>query len=297
MSSPQCPAGHRRLISSLFVLPCSTTRYMAPEVLLLQKNGIEADIYSFGVVLWEVLTLQTPYEEVSGSEDRFIKEVLYMSYRPTTSSIPLMGCRKLIKACWDHDFECRPKMSRVVRSIIREINTALSKRKQDDLSDTVHSTGTVCTIETEASTGTDGTTETAKEVVRSNVSVVSLRGRSSTGKDTPPMWKRLMSSFHRESNDHEPAGKTTNANVSGSLRRSLRMVKKDTTTTPPIGRKQLSPTRTPTSSFHRESLNIPPRTTSSSTPPNKNNKVISSGSGRKLPPSLMRLPSYSKNGS
>ena len=57
-----------------------TLRYMAPEVCLNQQYGLEADIYSFGIVAWEIWTTNLPYEELT--PDLYRDWVCIHGYRP-----------------------------------------------------------------------------------------------------------------------------------------------------------------------------------------------------------------------
>ena len=43
---------------------CGTLRYMAPELGLVLGHGFKADVYSFGLILWEICALKTPYKEI-----------------------------------------------------------------------------------------------------------------------------------------------------------------------------------------------------------------------------------------
>lgn len=45
-----------------------TPHWMAPEILKGEKYECESDVYSFGILLWEMLTCQIPYKELSTSE-------------------------------------------------------------------------------------------------------------------------------------------------------------------------------------------------------------------------------------
>jgi serine/threonine protein kinase len=45
-------------------LPCS--QWMAPEVLANQRYSNKADVYSFGMVMWECCARQVPFEGLNG---------------------------------------------------------------------------------------------------------------------------------------------------------------------------------------------------------------------------------------
>ena len=47
-----------------------TPGWMAPEVLRGEKFDETSDLYSFGVVLWEMLTLEQPWKEVDPIQAR-----------------------------------------------------------------------------------------------------------------------------------------------------------------------------------------------------------------------------------
>ena len=50
---------------------CGTPAYAAPEVLSRQKYSHSADVYSFGVCLWEMLTRKVPYQGMSPYQAAF----------------------------------------------------------------------------------------------------------------------------------------------------------------------------------------------------------------------------------
>jgi len=47
---------------------CGTTPWMAPEVLLGERYDMKADVFSFGMVIWELLTRDTPPERLPGQK-------------------------------------------------------------------------------------------------------------------------------------------------------------------------------------------------------------------------------------
>lgn len=91
-------------------------RYMAPEVALGNGTTCACDVYSFGVLLWQLCTLSKPFKKFNSRSD-FQKKVFEEGYRPSLSPIPSKALRNLIASCWDVDPEKRPKMSAVVQAL------------------------------------------------------------------------------------------------------------------------------------------------------------------------------------
>ena len=91
-----------------------TLRYMAPETALAQSNqALKVDVYSFGLLLWEVCTLQKPYHEYADCASVFQQAVFVSHSRPSTKSIPCKDLRELIKQCWDPNPDTRPNFSQI----------------------------------------------------------------------------------------------------------------------------------------------------------------------------------------
>ena len=51
-----------------------TRRYMSPEVAQVKPYGLSSDVYSFGILMWEMLTLKPAYENYT--RDRHFREVV-----------------------------------------------------------------------------------------------------------------------------------------------------------------------------------------------------------------------------
>lgn len=87
--------------------------WMAPEVFEGSTYTEKCDVFSWGIILWEVLSRQKPFSDIGWSAYRIMWAV-HIGERP-----PLMdGCPKPIEnlytRCWDKDPSVRPSMDEVV---------------------------------------------------------------------------------------------------------------------------------------------------------------------------------------
>jgi serine/threonine protein kinase len=89
-----------------------TRRYMAPEVVRCLPYGTPSDVYSFSLVLWEILTLKTPFENET-RESHARKVCGYRNLRPKVKlSWPRM-LQKLLRDCWCADASMRPSFAHI----------------------------------------------------------------------------------------------------------------------------------------------------------------------------------------
>ncbi|XP_065842904.1 probable serine/threonine-protein kinase DDB_G0278509 [Oscarella lobularis] len=105
-----------------------TLYWCAPEILLKQAYGTPADVYSFGIVLWEIMTRCPPYEEYDDMA-RCTREETKMAIavggrRPTIPPFVPSSIAQLIRICWATDQKKRPKFSQVV-SDLQQIQSQL----------------------------------------------------------------------------------------------------------------------------------------------------------------------------
>uniref|UniRef100_A0A7S2RHH1 Protein kinase domain-containing protein n=1 Tax=Eucampia antarctica TaxID=49252 RepID=A0A7S2RHH1_9STRA len=93
-------------------------RYMSPEVAKGEHYDQRADVYSFGILLWEILSLKKAFETFAVSD---FKQVFNKGYRPPVSgSIPIYT-RTLVKECWSDDLNSRPDFSRIANLLRGEM--------------------------------------------------------------------------------------------------------------------------------------------------------------------------------
>lgn len=107
-----------------------TLRYMSPECFLQKKYGLPTDVYSFSMLLWEIMTLDKPFKDYFSDD---------LVTQKSNGNRPKLGKRcgppplhQLYKKCWDQDPAKRPTFA----EIIPELDKVASL---DYFNDVVHS--------------------------------------------------------------------------------------------------------------------------------------------------------------
>lgn len=95
------------------------TRYTAPELAQCRPYNLKVDVYSFAVILYEIVSL-TPYCEGMCS-DNFSERVVCGTYRPPLDRSWPKGVRSLIEQGWDPKSEERPNIYYVRESLRDEL--------------------------------------------------------------------------------------------------------------------------------------------------------------------------------
>ena len=95
-----------------------TVWYMAPEMLRGEAYDMAVDVYSFGLLLWEICAMETAFgSEQGGTDDctaeRVAMRVLKRKERPRVKSWWPKALQSLLKDCWAHNPQDRPSMGQV----------------------------------------------------------------------------------------------------------------------------------------------------------------------------------------
>merc|ERR1712137_1149231 len=93
-----------------------TPLWMPPEVMMGRKVTEKADVYSYGIVLWEIITQQIPFPDMK-SFPKFRQMVCLNNIRPPLDSIKLPSVRNLLDLCWHKNPESRPSFEEIVKMI------------------------------------------------------------------------------------------------------------------------------------------------------------------------------------
>lgn len=91
-------------------------RWMAPEVCITNRYGLSADVYSFGLVLWHLCTLQTPFQK-HFDRQKHLQLVVRQGKRPKVPSFLSPELRQLITRCWSVNPAERPGTEEVYQTL------------------------------------------------------------------------------------------------------------------------------------------------------------------------------------
>jgi len=97
--------------------PVGTPIYTAPELFVDAETpiGTKADVYSFGIILWELLTCHVPYPEINDLKEIYDEIVIKGKRPPIPDNCPTK-LAELMAQCWNADPEARPSFSSILQS-------------------------------------------------------------------------------------------------------------------------------------------------------------------------------------
>jgi hypothetical protein len=90
-----------------------TPLWMAPEVMQFKEFNEKADVYSFGIVLWEILTRKEPFPHHNNFEV-FRNAVCVKGERPEIPADTEPSLKRLIESSWVGDPKLRPSFKEII---------------------------------------------------------------------------------------------------------------------------------------------------------------------------------------
>ncbi|XP_062159246.1 probable serine/threonine-protein kinase SIS8 isoform X3 [Alnus glutinosa] len=113
-----CDFGLSRMKNSTFLSSRSTAgtaEWMAPEVLRNEPADEKCDVYSFGVILWELSTLQQPWGGMNPMQ--VVGAVGFQHRRLDIPDDMDPGIADIIQKCWQTDPKLRPTFSEIMAAL------------------------------------------------------------------------------------------------------------------------------------------------------------------------------------
>ncbi|XP_064949686.1 serine/threonine-protein kinase STY46 isoform X5 [Musa acuminata AAA Group] len=111
--------------SGVMTAETGTYRWMAPEVIEHKPYDHKADVFSFGIVMWELLTAKLPYEYLTPLQAAV--GVVQKGLRPTLPKNTHPKLDELLHKCWQQDPAARPDFSEIL-----EILQLIAKEVEDE---------------------------------------------------------------------------------------------------------------------------------------------------------------------
>lgn len=104
---------------------------MSPEAMSQSKYSKASDIYSFGIVAYEILFEKSAFGNLDGFE--LINSIVSKNLRPKfPSSFERDDIKDLLTDCWKHDPDERVKAGGLCKRIMKIIKRIKKKKKNGD---------------------------------------------------------------------------------------------------------------------------------------------------------------------
>ena len=102
-----------------------TPNWSAPELLQEAEYDRSIDVYSFGIMMWELVSRKLPWNDIMAADLEGFKAVLldaiWSGRRPPTAGPGFEGCPEpfaaLMRACWSTAPADRPNFDFIVASL------------------------------------------------------------------------------------------------------------------------------------------------------------------------------------
>jgi len=112
--------------AGLYTAQCGTMQWMAPEVIAGHRYTEKADVFSFGINLWELLTRDIPYRGMQAMQVGYA--VLNAGLRPPIPPDAPKPYAALIKACLRADAAKRPTFAQIIAALSKMISASVGQR-------------------------------------------------------------------------------------------------------------------------------------------------------------------------
>ncbi|KAK8928652.1 Serine/threonine-protein kinase HT1 [Platanthera zijinensis] len=115
-------------LTEMMTSETGTYRWMAPELYstVTLRHGEKkhynhkVDVYSFAIVLWELLHNKLPFEGMSNLQAAYA--AAFKNVRPSAENLP-EDMAAILTSCWEEDPNARPNFSQIVQMLLHYLST------------------------------------------------------------------------------------------------------------------------------------------------------------------------------
>uniref|UniRef100_A0A7S4VFL1 Protein kinase domain-containing protein n=1 Tax=Ditylum brightwellii TaxID=49249 RepID=A0A7S4VFL1_9STRA len=110
-----------------------TVRYMAPEISRNKPYDLSADVFSFAVLLWQIITSRTPFEKEIPKLDFGPPKVIPEGKRPNLKYVENQDIGQLLEVCWAENPSQRWNFDNItmeLRRIVEQMESSPTKKKK-----------------------------------------------------------------------------------------------------------------------------------------------------------------------
>jgi len=136
-----------RVRSNVFEAYCMTgftgsLRYMAPEVARSEPYTEKVDVYSYGLLLHQLITNELPYNRMQRNE--LIDQVIKNNQRPVIKNYIPSPFFNLLTYCWHHDSSTRPSFEGILcelKLLLSQVRTTTTTARKHNLNPIIETVG------------------------------------------------------------------------------------------------------------------------------------------------------------
>ncbi|KAF2075746.1 hypothetical protein CYY_002928 [Polysphondylium violaceum] len=182
--------------------------WLSPEIMRGEEYTEKADVYSFGIILWEILTGLLPFDEFPVAHSSFmyqLEDEIMNGLRPTIPPDSNQDYTNLIKDCWQNDPLKRPAFPEIYQRLLNmqpnggitnnsNTNSNTSRPKASTIFSNVNNINSSNSNNNNSSVSTP----TPLKPVNSTPSVTP--SSNSFEKPNPPLVRKLTQNFNQPTN-------------------------------------------------------------------------------------------------
>jgi len=134
LAKPLHPALASQIEEGMYNLTARTGTfpYMAPEVARKQRYNEKCDVFSFGILLWEILSLECAFSGIT-SRREFYYRISIGGVRPQIRPCWPSGARQIMSTSWTVEPQKRPSFEKVCNLLVADLGKLTQpRRKQKD---------------------------------------------------------------------------------------------------------------------------------------------------------------------